>query len=86
MSVATQSLMKSSKKIPFPVSTGVGARILGTTEPKLADAVRRGKVHPEPLIFAGRRQWSAHHLLLAGEALGVLTDELRAKLREEVFS
>ena len=72
-----------TKRIKFPVSTGLGAEILGTIEPALAETVRRGKVRPEPPILAGRRLWSRTHLLQAAEALGVLTDELRAKLGEE---
>jgi len=68
--------------IKFPVPTGHGAQVLGTTEPALADMVRRGKVNPEPPILAGRRLWYREHLLQAAEALGVLTDELRVVLED----
>lgn len=67
-----------------PTGTGKGARAIGATEPQLNDLIRRGKVRPEPPIIAGRRIWQREHLLQAAEALGVLTDELRAKLDEEV--
>jgi hypothetical protein len=66
--------------IDFPASTGQAARFLKTTEPRLAETVRRRKVAPEPPIIAGRRLWGPDHLLQAAEALGVLTDRLREKL------
>ena len=68
----------------FPIATGPAARLLGTTEPKLAETVRRGKVNPEPAILAGRRLWERAQLLQAAQALGVLTDDLRRSLGEEV--
>lgn len=68
----------------FPTSTGQAARAIGTTEPRLAETVRRGKVQPEPILLAGRRLWEKHHLLQAAEALGLLTPELRVRLGEEV--
>ena len=67
----------------FPISTGQAARLINTTEPRLAETVRRGKVQPEPPILAGRRLWDLVHLLQAAENLGVLTDELRRRLGEE---
>lgn len=67
---------------PLPLTTGAAARILGTTEPRLAETVRRGHVSPPPPILAGRRLWSAGHLLQAAEALGLLTEDLRAYLSE----
>ena len=66
--------------LPFPLTTGVGADILGTTEPRLSETVRRGHVKPPPPILAGRRLWSADHLLQAAEALGVDLDEVRERL------
>ncbi len=69
---------------PFPVTTGAAAELLGTTEPRLSETVRRGHVAPPPPIQAGRRLWSADHLLQAGEALGALTPELKALLAQEV--
>ena len=68
----------------FPLSTGQAARFLKSTEPQLAETVRRGHVLPEPPILAGRRLWSPRHVLQAAEALGLLNDELRAQLEEEV--
>lgn len=64
----------------FPVTTGQGARIVGTTEPRLAEQVRRGRVHPEPPILAGRRLWQPAQLSQAAAALGLLTGELKALL------
>lgn len=66
--------------IRFPVSTGEAARFLATTEPILAETVRRGKVRPEPPIVAGRRLWGPEHLIQAARALDLLTDELREAL------
>lgn len=65
----------------YPISTGQAADLLGTTEPRLAETVRRGKVTPEPAIFAGRRLWHAEHLIQAAEALSVLTDDLRDRIQ-----
>ena len=64
----------------LPASTGQSADRLGVIEPRLNDLVRRGKIVPEPPILAGRRLWALEHLLQAAEALGVLTDDLRAEL------
>ena len=70
----------------YPISTGQAAELLGTTEPKLSEEVRRGRVTPAPAIFAGRRLWMQEHLLQAAESLGLLSDELREKLSQEVPS
>ncbi len=64
----------------FPCSTGEGARLLGTTEPLLAETVRRGKVKPEPEVIAGRRLWKPGQLLQAAEALGLATEAVRGVL------
>lgn len=69
---------------PLPLTTGAASILLGTTEPRLAETVRRGHVSPPPPILAGRRLWSREHLLQAAEALDLLNDELRATLGEEV--
>ena len=69
---------------PLPIATGAAAHLLGTTEPRLAETVRRGRISPPPPILAGRRLWSAEQLLQAAEALGLLAPELRAALAEEV--
>ena len=70
----------------YPISTGQAARLLGTTEPRLSEEVRRGRVDPAPAIFAGRRLWHPEHLLQAAEHLDLLTDELREELTREVSS
>ena len=67
----------------FPIPTGEAARLLGTTEPKLAEEVRRGRITPAPEIFAGRRLWRREHLLQAAQNLDLLTDELRDELYGE---
>lgn len=66
----------------FPASTGHVAETLGTTEPKINDLIRRGKVNPGPPVFAGRRLWNAEHVLQAAEALGILNDGLAEALRQ----
>ncbi|MBM3495188.1 MAG: hypothetical protein FJX72_12835 [Armatimonadetes bacterium] len=75
------------RRVPFsfPLTTGAAAQLLGTTEPRLAETVRRGHVRPPPPVQAGRRLWSLDHLLQAANALGLLTDELHAKLTWMVF-
>jgi hypothetical protein len=67
-------------------STGQAAQLLGTTEPRLADMVRKGKIQPAPAVFAGRRLWDSAHILQAAEQLGVPTDELRRRLGQEPAS
>jgi hypothetical protein len=67
----------------FPLTTGAGAALLGTTEPRLAETVRRGHVSPPPPILAGRRLWSAGHLMQAALALDLMTDDLRVVLAAE---
>lgn len=64
-------------------STGQVARLLKTTEPRLAETVRRGRVTPAPTIFAGRRCWETEHIRQAARYLGVLTEELEQQLQEE---
>lgn len=68
------------------LTTGGTARLLKKNEPQIADLVRRGKIDPEPPIAVGRRQWFAEHVLQAAEALGVLTEDLRARIELEVSS
>ena len=64
----------------FPTTSGVAADLIGTTEPKLSETVRRGHVEPPPPIMAGRRLWSRHHLLQAAAALDLLTNDLEQLL------
>ena len=64
-------------------TTGQAARLIHSTEPRLADLVRKGKIQPEPLIVAGRRQWAPIHILQAARHLGIPTDDLRRRLDGE---
>jgi hypothetical protein len=68
----------------LPLTTGTASQLIGTTEPKLAETVRRGRIQPSPVVVAGRRLWTAAQVEQAAEALDLLTDQLRARLREEV--
>ncbi len=63
-------------------TTGLTARGLGITEPRLNDLVRRGIINPPPRVVAGRRLWKPCQVRQAAEYLGVLTDELDQQLRE----
>ena len=67
--------------LKFPISTGQAAELIGATEPQIAETVRRGKVHPAPPLFAGRRLWGPEHIRQAAEALGALTADLKVRLR-----
>lgn len=67
---------------PFPLTTGTAAELIGTTEPRLSETVRRGHVTPPPPILAGRRLWGPEQLLQAAEALGLLNADCRALLEE----
>ena len=58
----------------YPLTTGEVARILKVFEPRIADLVRRGLVHPAPRVVAGRRLWDKTHIQQAAEALGVKLD------------
>jgi hypothetical protein len=64
-------------------STGQAAHLLGTTEPRLADLVRKGRIRPAPAVFAGRRVWDSSHIIQAAEHLCILTDELRLQIEKE---
>lgn len=72
------------RKMPELFSTGQAARVLDTTEPRLAELVRRGKILPEPEVIAGRRLWLRDHILKAAEHLGVSTEALNSRLEKEV--
>jgi hypothetical protein len=65
-------------------ATGEVARLLNETEPRLNNLIRRGRLSPPPPIHAGRRAWTSSHIIQAAKLLGVLTDELRARLEQEV--
>lgn len=65
----------------YPLSTGEAARLLSSSEPQLAELVRRGKIRPEPRVIAGRRLWERAHTIDAARHLGVLNDpETRSRL------
>jgi hypothetical protein len=70
----------------YPISTGEAAQLLGTTEPRLAETVRRGKVNPAPPIMAGRRLWGPQHLRQAARHLDLLSEEFEERLGGEVGS
>ena len=67
---------------PFPTSTGLAARLCGTTEPKLTELVRRGHIDPPPNVVAGRRLWTCAHVRQAAVHLGTLTESLERLLEE----
>ena len=60
-----------------PLTTGAVARLLHTTEPRVAETVRRGRIYPAPVIVAGRRLWSNDQVMQAAEALGLPRPTLR---------
>ena len=74
-----------NSKIRFPLSTGEAADFLRTTEPRLSETVRRGRVKPAPPIIAGRRLWGPEHLLQAARVLDVLSDDVRDVLEEALW-
>lgn len=59
----------------FPQSTGEVAQLLGTSEPALAEAVRRKRIDPPPPVVAGRRLWDREHIDQAARVLGVPKSE-----------
>ena len=67
-----------------PLTTGAVARLLNTTEPRVAEMVRRGRITPEPIVVAGRRLWTHAQVLQAASALGIETHDLLRQLGEEV--
>lgn len=51
-----------------PLSTKQVAKVLGITEPRLQDLIRRDKITPPPMV--GRaRVWNESHVEAAREAL-----------------
>lgn len=61
-------------------STGQAADLVGATEPRLNELVRRRLIDPAPCIVAGRRQWSIAQILRAAELLGLGDEECRVRL------
>jgi hypothetical protein len=70
---------KMQKQINL-ITTGDVARVLFSTEPRIAETVRRGRVDPPPMIVAGRRLWTHAQVLSAAEALGTLDGGLRERI------
>ncbi len=68
--------------MPLPASTGEVAQLLGVTEPRLNDLLRRGHIWPAPPIAAGRRQWHRQHIRKAAEHLGLLNDDILDRMGE----
>lgn len=69
--------------VPSFKTTGAAADLIGTTEPRLSDTVRRGRIEPEPTIVAGRRLWTREQVLQAAEVLGILDANSRAQIDHE---
>ncbi len=69
---------------PTPLTTGAVARLLNTTEPRVAETVRRGRISPEPVIVAGRRLWTHEQVRQAAEALGLLMPDLATAIAKGV--
>ena len=63
-------------------TTGLVANVLGVTEPRLNDLLRRQKVSPTPLVRSGRRFWTPEHILQAAQHLGLDLDVIRKCLKE----
>jgi hypothetical protein len=63
----------------WPTTTGELVRRLGTTEARVADAIRRGCIDAPP-VRAGRRLWWPSHARALAEYLGVLTPALAAEI------
>ena len=69
-----------------PVSSGIAARLLGTTEPRLNGLIRHGKISPLPDLIAGRRAWGALHIAQAAKLLGAsIPGELLTRAVDEGF-
>ncbi len=66
----------------YPRSTGSAAKLLDTTEPRLADFIRRGKIRPAPRVVAARRAWENTHLRQAAQILGIT--DIERRLAEEM--
>lgn len=64
-------------------TTGRVAAVLGTTEPKVAELVRRGRICPTPRVVAGRRMWERAHVLQAASFLGLDESEVTRRLDAE---
>jgi hypothetical protein len=56
----------------LPATTGYVAAVLGVSEPRLNDLVRRQKICPPPRLMLGRRLWSKEHVVQAARLLDVV--------------
>lgn len=65
------------------LSTGQAAELLRTTEPRLNDLIRRGKILPAPAVVSGRRLWESEHIESAARNLGVSIAEPEGSLAQE---
>jgi DNA-binding transcriptional MerR regulator len=52
------------------LTTSRVAEILGVTEPRLSELVRRGRIRPPPIVVSGRRVWTPEQVAEAAAALG----------------
>ena len=79
-----QSSIDETKSPTFPVPTGRAASLLSTSEARLSDSIRRGRLNPAPPILAGRRLWYPAHLRQAAVVLEVMTPALDAILSQQL--
>jgi hypothetical protein len=63
-------------------STGQVARRLRTTECRLAELVRRGRLRENPVVVAGRRLWTEEQILDAAALLRLAARDERAQSQE----
>ena len=61
----------------IPITTGIAASVLDSTEPRLNDLIRRKRIIPQPPVVSGRRIWGEEHLRQAADALGIADVERR---------
>lgn len=66
----------------YPMSTGTVASLIGTTEPRLNDLIRRGRIHPAPVVVAGRRAWGPEQVRQAEVAVRAATQQQTRPDRE----
>lgn len=74
---------KARPTVPYPLSTGQAAQVLGVTEPRLNLLVRKHRLRSIPLVSAGRRLWHESHLVDAASALGLGGPEIGARIRAQ---
>jgi len=57
--------------VTTPTSTGQLARLLGTTESRISELVRRGRLADPPIVIAGRRLWMPEQIAEVAGLLGL---------------